>query len=130
MMAGFAGWLVLRRRHPRPAVACLATCLLVKPTIGVALLPPLVWSRSARREGLAACGVAAAVLLPLAIVTGPATLWQDLSGVLTHPPPRSEGLTLISHLYAQCGIVLPTFVGSAVLLVLATASQGRLLDPR
>ncbi len=121
MMAGFTGWLVLRRRHPRLAVLCLATCLLVKPTIGVALLPPFVWLRSARREGLAACAIAAAVLVPLAAVTGPAALWHDLSGVLTSLPPRADGLTLISDLYRQFGILLPTVVGTALTGLAAVA---------
>lgn len=110
MMAGFAGWLVLRRRHPRLAVVCLASCLLVKPTVGIAVLPPFVWLRSARREGLVAAGLATALLVPFAFATGPERLWQDVIGLQTSMPPRVDGLTVLSDLYRHFGIVMPTML--------------------
>jgi hypothetical protein len=125
MMAGFAGWWLLRRDHPRLAVACLATCVLVKPTIGIALLPPFVWLRSARREGLAAATLAAAVLAPLAIITGPAHLWQDMIGIHIALPARADALTVTGQMYWQYGITFPTIIGTAATLVAAIVLLGR-----
>ncbi|MFN2451671.1 MAG: glycosyltransferase 87 family protein [Candidatus Dormibacteria bacterium] len=99
MMAGFAGWLTLRARHPRWAVLLLAGALLVKPTLLIVLIVPLVWSRSMRRECCVAALAAALFTLPFALVTGPAQLYHDVIGVQLGFPPRTDSLTLSSALY-------------------------------
>jgi len=107
MMAGFAGWVALRLRHPRWAVAMLAATLLVKPTIAIALVVPMVWSRSMRRECVQAALGATLFTLPFAILTGPAQLYADIIGVQLAFPPRTDAVTLSSALYWSGHGMLP-----------------------
>jgi len=102
-VAGFAGWITLRRGHSRWALVCLALSLTIKPTILIALVPAFAWSRRARREILGAGVMAAIVILPFALLTGPAAFYQDVIGVQASLGFRVDGLTVTSALYALGG---------------------------
>lgn len=108
-VAGFAGWLALRRRHPRWAVACLALALTIKPTILVALLPAVLWSRRARLETACAVAGAALVILPFAVITGPPAFFQDVLGVQAQLGSRTDSLTLDAWTWALAGTHIPVW---------------------
>ncbi len=113
-IAGFAAWLALRERHPRWAVVCLAFSLSVKPTILIALVPWVLWSRAARRELLFAAAAALALLIPFVIATGPAALYQDVIGVQAKLGFRYDGLTLSAWTYALTGHLPPIWLSPAI----------------
>lgn len=110
-MAGFAGWVTLRRRHPRFGIAALAIALTVKPTILVAVVPLLIWSRRARREAIIAVCAAAVVILPFALATGIGAFYRDVIGVQTQFGFWYGSLTVGSAWYALTGHVLAPWVG-------------------
>jgi hypothetical protein len=114
MMAGFGAWLALRRHHPWAGVACLALSVSIKPVILVALIPGIIWSRRCRVELLAAAGLAALLLAPFAILTGPVDLYRDIIGIQVSLGPRYDALTLNSLLFSHTGHMLP---GIASLLI-------------
>ncbi len=118
-VAGFAGWVSLRRTHPRWALACLAFALTIKPTILVALVPALVWSRPARREILLAAVAVAVLVLPFALVTGVNAFYHDVIGIQTVLGFRYDGLTLGATWFALTGHVPPVWVGPLVGAALA-----------
>jgi len=110
-MAGFAGWIALRRTHPRWAVACLAVSLTIKPTILVALVAPTLWSRRARREVSVAAVAAFVVILPFLLITGAGAFYQDVIGVQASLGFRYNGLTLSAAWYALSGHLVPVWFG-------------------
>jgi hypothetical protein len=118
-VAGFAGWVSLRRTHPRWALACLAFALTIKPTILVALVPALVWSRPARRAILLAAVAVAALVLPFALVTGVNAFYHDVIGIQTALGFRYDGLTLGATWFALTGHVPPVWIGPLVGAALA-----------
>ncbi len=113
-VAGFAGWMALRRSHPRWAIACLALSLTIKPTILIALVPALFWSRLARREAAVAALAAALIALPFVLATGPAAFYQDVLGVQVQFGFRSDALTLSALSFALFGQQLPFWLALAL----------------
>lgn len=121
-VAAFAGWVALRRNHPRWATACLALSMTIKPTIAVLLVPWFVWSRSARRETLLAASAAGVLIVPFAITTGLSTFYQDVIGIQTQLGFRYDGLTLGAAIFALARHLPPIWFGppaGAVIAVLA-----------
>lgn len=106
-VAGFAGWLALRRHHRRWAVVCLTVSLVVKPTLLLALIPVWLWSRPARRETAIAIGLTAAVILPFAVMTGFQPFFHDVVGVYGSLGFRYDGLTLSAWSYEITGSLIP-----------------------
>jgi hypothetical protein len=110
-MVGFAGWIVLRRDHPRWSIVFLVITLTVKPVILIALVPALLWSRRARLETLIAVPFALALILPFALATGVGNFYQDVVGIQTSQNFRGDGLTLNAAWYAVSGHTLPVWFG-------------------
>jgi len=128
-VAGFAGWMLLRREHPRWAVLCLVVALTIKPTILIALVAPLLWSRRARREVVYAAAGAALVVLPFMFITGVAAFYQDVLGIQVTLGFRYNGLTLSAAWYALTGHLVPVWFGLlAGVLVAATVLRRRPRD--
>jgi hypothetical protein len=118
-MVTFALWLVLRDRHRALAVLALGVCLATKPTIAVAILPMLVWSRPARREIVAAVVVAAVIVLPFAVATGFHQFYEDVAGVHLHLfPTRTDALTINALLHWMGHGFLPSVVTVVVGVIL------------
>jgi hypothetical protein len=110
-LAAFAGWVALRRRHPRWAVACLAASFTVKPTILVAVVPFFLWSSRARRETVVAALLAALLILPFALITGVGAFYQDVIGIQTQLGFWYGSLTIGAAWYALTGHLLSPLVG-------------------
>jgi hypothetical protein len=121
LLAGFVGWMALRREHPRWAVAALAIAILVKPTALIPLVPFFLWSRSARREIVVAVVAAVLVELPFALITGLSTFVYATIGFQLSTPFRTDSLNLAAWLYRLGATHLP------VLLPVAMAGLGALL---
>lgn len=118
-VAGFAGWVALRDDHRRLAIGCLACSMAVKPTIVVALLPWLVWSRSGRRDSALAALWAALLILPFAIATGFGAFYRDVIGVQAALGFRYDGLTVGAASYALTAHIPPAWLGGAAALGVA-----------
>jgi hypothetical protein len=117
-VALFALWLVLRARRPTLAGLVLGLCLATKPTIVLALVPFLLWSRSARREIVVALVAAAVLVLPFALKTGVHQFYDDVVGVHLHLfPTRTDALTVNALLHSLGRPFAPSIAG--VLAVLA-----------
>ena len=121
-LAPFLLWLVLRPRHPRLAILCLAAAVGAKYTILPALVPFVLWSPGTRREVVSAGVVAAAfIYLPFVLWAGPARYWYDTVGFFTHLPPR-PGCLSISGLLTRYGLpALPFWVTTVAAAVVVTA---------
>lgn len=110
-MAGFAGWIALRRSHRRWSIVFLVVTLTVKPVILIALVPVLLWSRRARQEAAAAVIFAALLILPFAFATGIGNFYQDVVGIQANFGFRGDGLTLNAAWYAITRTTLPVWFG-------------------
>jgi hypothetical protein len=106
-VTGLAGWVALRRQHPRWSIALLAMGLSIKPTILIALVPALLWSRRARLEILVAAAIAVIVTLPFALRTGLGAFYQDVIGTQVALGFRVDGLTLSGLSYQLTGHPIP-----------------------
>jgi hypothetical protein len=106
-VTGLAGWLALRRQHWRWSLALLAMGLTIKPTILIALVPALLWSRRARREILIAAAIAAVLMLPFVLATGLSAFYQDVIGIQVGLGFRTDGLTLSGFSYQLTGHPVP-----------------------
>ncbi|MFN2581847.1 MAG: hypothetical protein ABR498_03795 [Candidatus Dormibacteria bacterium] len=118
-VAALACWIAFRRDHVRWAAVALAASLTVKPTILIALVPFLLWSRRARREIWIAATLALLVIVPFAVMTGVTQFYQDVIGVQASLGFRYDGLTLSAGWFAITGATLPTWFGPAAGLMLA-----------
>jgi hypothetical protein len=121
-VTGLAGWLALRRQHWRWSLALLAIGLTIKPTILIALVPALLWSRCARREVLIAAAIAAILMLPFALRTGLGAFYQDVIGIQVGFGFRTDGLDLSGLLYQLTGHPVPlaiSLVAGALVAYLA-----------
>jgi len=117
-VAGLAGWIALRERHPRWAVLCLALGIASKPIFLPAMLPLLFWSRTARREAVQATLAALVFIAPFAIATGPAAFYHDVVGYLADFPFRPDSLSLNTMLFWNGRGTLPGWLGVTVVAVL------------
>ena len=113
-MAGVALWFACMRSRPRIATIALALALAGKPTALVALLPVLFWSATARRQMLWAVLLAALIVLPFALITGPGQFYQDVLGFYLTSAPRTDSLTFNSALHALGQGMLPFAVSALV----------------
>lgn len=132
-VAGFAGWVALRHSHRRWAIVCLVVAMTVKPTILIALVPFLLWSRRARLETAVALLAAALVILPFALITGPVSFYHDVAGVYGQLGFRYDGLTLSAWWFELTGSLIPVALSLAVGCVVTLFALGRrpvdLADP-
>jgi hypothetical protein len=119
MMAALAVWFVLFRSHPRVATVALVIALATKPTTLIALVPIFFWSVRARRQMLIAGGIAAAFVLPFALVTGLSQFYFNVLGVQLNVLPRLDALTVNSYLHAIGLPILPFAVSAVVIAVTA-----------
>lgn len=120
LMALVCAWLALRTRHRRTAVALLGLALAIKPLMVAPLILPLfAWSARARRESLAAAGVAAALVVPFVVATGPAAFYDAVAGFFARLPPRSMSLTFDAVLLTGGYSAMPFAVGLAVVALAA-----------
>src|SRR5258706_6214545 len=118
-MGLFALWLLLRRRARLLGVVALALCLLTKPTVAPALVPVLLWSRSARIELVWAAALAVAGAVPFAAWAGWHSFYEDVVGVHLHLfPTRTDALTVDALLHS---IGRPFLGTAAVALIVAAA---------
>ncbi|MBV8194688.1 MAG: DUF2029 domain-containing protein [Candidatus Dormibacteraeota bacterium] len=120
-MAGFAGWLALRRDHRHWAVVALATALTIKPTILIALVPMFLWSSRARREMVASGVIAGAVMLPFILATGFGSFYQDVIGIQSQLGVRYDSLTANVAWFNLTGSLLPAWFGPALGAAIAIA---------
>lgn len=120
LMAPLLGFLALRGRNRPLAVALLGLGLAIKPaTVLPLLLPLLVWSPRARREMLGAVGVAAVLVLPFVVITGPQGFYDAVAGFFVRLPPRTGSLTVDSLLLTAGHPALPLWTGVCVVAAAA-----------
>jgi len=118
-MAGLAVWMVSFRSHPKLATFALVLALGAKPTTLIALVPMFFWSIRARRQVIIAAAIAAAFVLPFAIITGASQFYYNVLGVQLDVFPRLDALTINSFLNSFHIPILPFAVSA---LVIATAT--------
>ncbi len=125
--AAVAGWLVLRRRHPRWAVAVLGLGLATVPTAAPLLVLPWIWWRRTRREISWAAGVALGLCLPFALWTGVSRFVSATVLLYLRLSSVPWDLTLNGLVWHLSGHWLPGWVGVAVGggALLAMAGFGR-----
>ena len=119
-LAGFAGWLAWRDRHRSIGIAGLAVALATKPTIIVALVPFVVWSRAARRDSAIAAASALAVAVPFMLLTGVHQFLYDIIGFQADYPTRFDGLTVNALLFHAGRGPLPGWLSTAIVAAACT----------
>jgi hypothetical protein len=128
-VAGFAGWVALRKSHRPWSIGCLVVALAVKPTLIPALLPFWLWSKRTRTDTVIAVGLTALVFLPFVVKTGVGSFYHYVVGVYGGIGFRYDGLTLSAWWYQHTGSLLPVaFSAGAGAMAAFFALRGRPTD--
>ena len=99
--------------------------LSIKPTILIALVPAVLWSRRARRESSVAAVIAVALILPFVLITGPRAFYEDLVGVHITEGFRSDALVLSAWSYQLTGRLIPVAISLVAGALLAYVALRR-----